>query len=60
MTRTVGSSDGPTAGWGGMCALAVLLVVLFSVIVLGETVTARTWLGSVLIVSGLVLLMAPK
>ena len=39
---------------------SILLVTLFSVIFLGEPATARLWIGSVLIVAGVVLLMPAK
>jgi len=39
---------------------SILLVTLFSVIFLGEPATARIWIGTVLILVGVVLLTPPK
>ena len=39
---------------------SILLVTLFSVIFLGEPVTARVWIGTVLILAGVALLMPAK
>jgi drug/metabolite transporter (DMT)-like permease len=38
---------------------SVLLVALFSVIVLGEPMTARTWIGTVLVLAGVIFLAPP-
>ncbi len=39
-----------------VASTSVLLIAVFSVIVLGETITPRMWLGTLLILGGIVLL----